>query len=763
MAVDALARALAAGKVPVSAYEMAVKAGYTGTEEQFAEDMGNSGTNAANAAASASAAAASAESVSASAAQIATNTNDISDLKESLSDYPNVKNIVYTGTPFLTTKAIYDAVLYPVVGVNVYNNQYSKYRLYRMRLKYSTAQAVYTTLQGLSGENWVNIESVEIAVSDLSTLSGIALYKSNTGKFDITINWDLVSSSINGSSTYELNNSVINLKTQSIESEIATNKGNITKLENIVYTGTPFLTTKAIYDAVLYPVVGVNVYDNQYSKYRLNYLRLKFTSGTTHRTVYTSLQGSNDGSTWTPVGEVLVNADDSTFESEWAALTGLAVYTSTNGKFDITINWNVVGDRINGTSTYDLNNGCINLKTKLIDGKLTALASVDEIEDFLLMTHAKHTIDVGVGKEYTTIGAAYAAITDSSFDNQYNVRIFPGTYNEIELAPPAFTHTFAAFPGTVIVNSVGVDNGTINGKPRMEQSTFNLSRISKLSDLIVYADEGMNYCIHFDSGISRRAAICENLYCKKYYGVDASHPNGLNVSNYAYSSYENCQVIGMGMGGNAYRVEFNNCYFENGDVETHTRANNSENPNTKIIFNGCQRINSRYQTTVVGSYASNGLYICEINDDVSKFGDTSFIYAYQSGDIPWIVMGKNNKNFAVKFTKLDDTADSDEKWENIVTTDKRYIALASGVSVTKGQWIKYDGTICDNSTSAFDVYGIALVDANADTNNAIPVWCGEAYPIIANDGEYGIDATGNLSESATTKIGRVVNNIFYRY
>ena len=79
MAVDTLARALAAGKVPVTAYEMAVKAGYTGTEEQFAEDMGNSGTNAANAAASA-------ESVSTSAAQIATNTSDISDLKESIAN-----------------------------------------------------------------------------------------------------------------------------------------------------------------------------------------------------------------------------------------------------------------------------------------------------------------------------------------------------------------------------------------------------------------------------------------------------------------------------------------------------------------------------------------------------------------------------------------------------------------------------------------------------------------------------------------------------
>lgn len=91
MAVDALARALAAGKVPVSAYEMAVKAGYTGTEEQFAEDMGNSGTNSANAAASAEAAAASAESVADSAAQIAKNTSDISDLTTQINSVANLK------------------------------------------------------------------------------------------------------------------------------------------------------------------------------------------------------------------------------------------------------------------------------------------------------------------------------------------------------------------------------------------------------------------------------------------------------------------------------------------------------------------------------------------------------------------------------------------------------------------------------------------------------------------------------------------------
>lgn len=71
MAVDVVARAMAAGKVPVTAYEYAVQAGYTGTEEQFAEDMGNSGTNATNAANSATAAAASATTASNAAGNLA--------------------------------------------------------------------------------------------------------------------------------------------------------------------------------------------------------------------------------------------------------------------------------------------------------------------------------------------------------------------------------------------------------------------------------------------------------------------------------------------------------------------------------------------------------------------------------------------------------------------------------------------------------------------------------------------------------------------
>lgn len=76
---------------PITAYEMAVVGGYTGTLEEFEADIGNSGTNAANAAASA-------ESISASATQIATNTNDISNLKESL-------NYSKTATPGYVLRA----------------------------------------------------------------------------------------------------------------------------------------------------------------------------------------------------------------------------------------------------------------------------------------------------------------------------------------------------------------------------------------------------------------------------------------------------------------------------------------------------------------------------------------------------------------------------------------------------------------------------------------------------------------------------------
>ena len=71
MAVDIIARGIASGRVPITAYDMAVAGGYVGTKEEFEADMGNSGTNATNAANSADAAAASEAAALAAAGNLA--------------------------------------------------------------------------------------------------------------------------------------------------------------------------------------------------------------------------------------------------------------------------------------------------------------------------------------------------------------------------------------------------------------------------------------------------------------------------------------------------------------------------------------------------------------------------------------------------------------------------------------------------------------------------------------------------------------------
>lgn len=99
MAVDALARALAAGKVPVDAYQMAVAGGYTGTKEEFEADMGQSGTNATNAANSASAAAASATTASNAAANLAPTYS-------SSATYAVGDHVLYNGGYYICNSAI---------------------------------------------------------------------------------------------------------------------------------------------------------------------------------------------------------------------------------------------------------------------------------------------------------------------------------------------------------------------------------------------------------------------------------------------------------------------------------------------------------------------------------------------------------------------------------------------------------------------------------------------------------------------------------
>lgn len=78
----------------VTAYGAAVRGGYTGTYEEFCTEQANFARNAAAAEAAADRADAAAETLSGSVAQIATNTQDITALKEELSDVESASNAV---------------------------------------------------------------------------------------------------------------------------------------------------------------------------------------------------------------------------------------------------------------------------------------------------------------------------------------------------------------------------------------------------------------------------------------------------------------------------------------------------------------------------------------------------------------------------------------------------------------------------------------------------------------------------------------------
>lgn len=83
------ASAPSANLEPITAYDMAVEGGYTGTKEQFETDIGRSAENAAIAVSAA-------ESITASAEQITKNTTDIVDLYSSIND---VDSVATSGSP----------------------------------------------------------------------------------------------------------------------------------------------------------------------------------------------------------------------------------------------------------------------------------------------------------------------------------------------------------------------------------------------------------------------------------------------------------------------------------------------------------------------------------------------------------------------------------------------------------------------------------------------------------------------------------------
>ena len=401
----------------------------------------------------------------------------------------------------------------------------------------------------------------------------------------------------------------------------------------------------------------------------------------------------------------------------------------------------------------------IDFKAVETETEIKNIKKAFNIIDFSVKSQQELSNYIDVAKDgsgdFTTIADAYASITDSSFYNQYDIRVHEGVYYETNLVPPPYTHTHGLHPNTVTVSAVGIVD--------TEKSVFDLVNTCKLSNMTIISHENVRYSIHFDKGTGSRSCFVENVYCKKVYEATAESPYGVDVRNKGWLSYHSNDVIGMGTGGKCQYIQYKNCIFENGYISTHTNASEDANPDVKISFDGCQFVNAEMNVQKAGDYHTKGMYVCDISNTVTKKGNTTIVVRLKGTDRPWTVTGRNNKNLCVDFS--DSNGGSAKAWENIMTTEKGYIQLASGVSAISGQWIDIDGNICTDSTPKDKVFGMALNDSSLDNRMAIPCWIGNAIKIANQiDGtEYGFDSNGYLIASSSNKIGKVIGGIFYRY
>lgn len=256
-----------------------------------------------------------------------------------------------------------------------------------------------------------------------------------------------------------------------------------------------------------------------------------------------------------------------------------------------------------------------------LTNKVNTLNDVTASASYILKDYIKNIIyvDANGNGDYTTISDAYNSIKDSSPLNQYEICINPGTYNEVNLICPPYTHTHGVYPNTVIVTSDGL-GGSL--------PVFDEQDNVKLSNMTIISDTG--YCIHYDIKLYNKSVYNENLHLiKRAYG----------------------DIIGGGCYQNGMLVEWRNCIFENGYICCHT--NNFFNLNAHIKFINCHVANALYN---IGSVGGSGRCVWEMtgcNDaDIIGFTNNPQIeeskeYKFMSNTFEWMLLGNNNKNIRI--------------------------------------------------------------------------------------------------------------------
>ena len=273
----------------------------------------------------------------------------------------------------------------------------------------------------------------------------------------------------------------------------------------------------------------------------------------------------------------------------------------------------------------------VNITDKVIRGEAT--------DGYAVKDTTKHIVIVsktGGSNHFPTIAEAYASITDSAYNNQYEVIVYPGKYNEINLMPPPFTHTHGLAPNSVVVSSEGCGDSTL---PVFDQQDGS----SKLSNMTIESHNG--YCVHFDVLLSGKTIVNDNLHLRKM-GTPSGAWHLIGGGTFLYG----CSLI------------WNNCVFESkqlADVSCHTNSSAEAYDcafNTRFVLNACKFINAVPQ---IGSVGGFGICVCELNNCELPIGAKGLgswlthyrvlpdanLYLYKTNE--WQVVGHGNKNLSM--------------------------------------------------------------------------------------------------------------------